>query len=216
MLYNRAMSSSSSGDSGAGRAVDPDGVPDRGAAPPVSARRIVVVGCTGSGKTTLARSLAGLLGVPHVELDALNWEPNWTAAQTDVFRQRVRDALTGDAWVVEGNYRVVRDLVWPRAELLVWLDPPYRVAAWRLLRRTLRRVFRRETLWNGNREVFVTQFLSGDSLFIYQVRAFGRVRKEIPEAIGQPEHAHLNVVSLRSAGAVREWLADFRETARRA
>ena len=216
MLYNRAMSTASPGDSDTdtGRASDPSGA--RGAAPQASARRIVVVGCTGSGKTTLARSLAGLLDVPHVELDALNWEPNWTAAQTDVFRQRVRDALTGDAWVVEGNYRAVRDLVWPRAELLVWLDPPYRVAWWRLLRRTLRRVFRREELWNGNREVFVTQFLTWDSLFIWQVRTFGRIRKTIPEAIGQPEHAHLVVERLRSAGAVREWLAAFREAARRA
>ena len=53
----------------------------------------MVVGCTGSGKTTVARSLARLLDAPHVELDSHNWEPNWTAAQTDVFRQRVRDAL---------------------------------------------------------------------------------------------------------------------------
>ena len=83
--------------------------------------RVVIVGSTGSGKTTLARQLSRLLDVPHTELDALNWEANWVMAPTDVFRQRTQDALKGDAWVVDGNYSAVRDLVWPRATVLVWL-----------------------------------------------------------------------------------------------
>lgn len=180
-----------------------------------SAPRIVVVGCTGSGKTTVARGLARLLGVPHVELDSHNWEPNWTAAQTDVFRERVREALAGDGWVVDGNYSAVRDLVWPKAALLVWLNLPYRVVLWRLLWRTLRRVVNKEELWNGNREVFRTQFLSRDSLFIWQMRTFGRIRRTIPQSMEQPEHAHLDVVVLRSPRAVREWLAALGEATRR-
>ncbi len=172
-----------------------------------SAPRVVVVGCTGSGKTSVARSLARLLDAPRVELDALNWEPDWTAAETDVFRQRVRDALTGKAWVVDGNYSAVRDLVWPRAAMLVWLNMPYRVVSWRLLWRTLSRVFTREELWNGNREVFRTQFLSRDSLFRWQAGTFHRLRVSLPQSLEQPEHAHLEVVVLRSGGEVREWLA---------
>ena len=172
-----------------------------------SAPRIVVVGCTGSGKTTVARTLAKLLDVPHVELDSHNWEPDWTAAQTDVFRQRVSDALSSDAWVVDGNYSAVRDLVWPRAALLVWLNLPYRVVLWRLLWRTLRRVFKREELWNGNREEFRTQFLSTDSLFRWQAGTFRRLRVSIPQSLEQPEHAHLEVVVLRSGAEVRRWLA---------
>ena len=179
-----------------------------------SAPRVVVVGCTGSGKTTVARSLARFLDAPHVELDSLNWEPNWTAAPTDVFRQRARDALTGDAWVVDGNYSALRDLIWPRASLLVWLNLPYRVVSWRLLWRTLRRVFTREELWNGNREEFRTQFLSRDSLFRWQLDSFGRIRRNMPESIAQPEHAHLEVVVLRSTGEVREWLAGLGDAMR--
>ena len=172
-----------------------------------SAPRVVVVGCTGSGKTSVARSLARLLDAPRVELDALNWEPDWNAAETDVFRQRVRDALSGDAWVVDGNYSAVRDLVWPRAAMLVWLNLPYRVVSWRLLWRTLIRVFTREELWNGNREVFRTQFLSRDSLFRWQAGTFHRLRVSLPQSLEQREHAHLEVVVLRSGGEVREWLA---------
>src|SRR3972149_10212063 len=84
-------------------------------------RRIVVIGTTGSGKTTLARRLSQLLDIPHVELDALNWEPDWVQAPTEVFRQRTEEALRGEAWLVDGNYSAVRDIVWPRAGTLVWL-----------------------------------------------------------------------------------------------
>ena len=82
-------------------------------------RRIAVVGTTGSGKTTLDRWLGRALEVTHVELDALNWEPNWKTAPTEVFRRRVADALDGEAWVSDGNYTAVRDIVWDRATTLV-------------------------------------------------------------------------------------------------
>jgi hypothetical protein len=72
------------------------------------ARRINVVGTSSVGKTTVAAALASQLGVPHEELDALHWEPNWTAAPDDVLRERVRHALSGDGWVVDGNYAKLR------------------------------------------------------------------------------------------------------------
>ena len=74
-------------------------------------QRISIVGTTGSGKTTLAKKIAETCKSPHVELDQLQWEPDWTAVPTDVFQERVRQALQGDRWVVDGNYSKVRDLV---------------------------------------------------------------------------------------------------------
>src|SRR5437879_13025455 len=87
--------------------------------------RVSVVGSTGSGKTTFARDLARRLGVPHVELDALNWGPSWTMVPVDVFKERVARAVEGDAWVIDGNYggRGARDLVWPRADSLTVREP---------------------------------------------------------------------------------------------
>src|SRR5438132_8383373 len=85
-------------------------------------RRVVVVGTSGSGKTTLAREIARRLSLPHVELDAVHWGPGWTEPPVELFRQRTQEALQGDRWVADGNYGKVRDLVWGRAEMLVWLD----------------------------------------------------------------------------------------------
>ena len=171
-------------------------------------KRIVVTGSTGAGKTTLARSLSKLLDIPHVELDALNWDADWTPVYpTEVFRQRVQDALAIDAWVADGNYSAVRDLVWPKATTLLWLDYPLRVLAWRLLVRTLRRTLRKEELWNGNRERFFTQFLSRDSLFLWLLRSYWRRRRTYPIALKQPEHSHLQVSRLRSPKETREWFS---------
>ena len=64
----------------------------------VCGQRIAVVGTTGSGKTTTARWISQRLGLPHVELDALHWDPDWTPAPPDVFRERTARALSGDIW----------------------------------------------------------------------------------------------------------------------
>ncbi len=169
--------------------------------------RIVVVGSTCAGKTTLAGRLSALLNIPHVELDAHNWEPNWVAAPLEVFRQRVEDAVAGDAWVVDGNYTATRDLVWPRATTLIWLDYPLRTLFWRLLRRTLRRTLTGEELWNGNREEFRVQFLSSDSLFLWLLRTYRQRRRTTSLDIGLPDHSNLEAVRLRSPGATRDWLS---------
>ncbi len=91
--------------------------------------RIAVVGTSGSGKTTFARELAGLLDRAHIELDALHWGPNWTVRPD--FPERVRVAIAADEWVVDGNYRAVRNEVWGRASAIVWLNFHFRVVFYR-------------------------------------------------------------------------------------
>jgi adenylate kinase family enzyme len=181
--------------------------PDRGGAGvPPSSRRVVVVGSTGAGKTTFARALAAALGVLHIELDALHWGPDWTPVPAEMFRAQVIAATDGLGWVVDGNYSVVRDVLWPRADTLVWLDYAPWVIARRLLRRTARRVLRREELWNGNRESLWKQFFSRDSLFLWAMRTYHRRRREYTALLRRPEYAHLRVVRLRTPGAAEQWL----------
>src|SRR5438105_5614354 len=144
-------------------------------------RRISVVGTTGSGKTTFARELARRLGVPHVELDALAWGPSWTLVPIDLFQERVARAVKGDAWVIDGNYggRGAQSLVLPRADTVIWLDPPLAVIFPRLFARALRRIRSGGLLWDlpGNRVTFRSQFLSRDSLFLFALKPPVRRRR---------------------------------------
>lgn len=182
------------------------------AQPPVTSsvslgNRIVVVGVTGSGKTTLARQLSRRLDLPHVELDALHWEENWTATPKNRFRQKVRTALAGEGWVTDGNYSKVRDLIWPRAQTLIWLDYPLSFILWRQISRGFRRVSTQEKLWNDNRETWRGVFFSHDSLILWAIKTHPRRRREIPQLLAQAEHAHLQVIHLCSAKETERWLA---------
>ena len=91
--------------------------------------RIVVIGTSCSGKTTFARKLAQRLKTQHIELDAIHWKPNWTPTAREEFRSLAQEAVASEAWVIDGNYRAVRDIVWARATTLIWLNYPFRVIA---------------------------------------------------------------------------------------
>ena len=172
-------------------------------------QRISVIGTTGSGKTTLARRAAEALGVPHVELDALHWGPDWEEAPLETFRERVSDAIQGEGWVVDGNYGKVRDMVWGRADTVLWLDYPFLGTFMRLLWRTLRRLILREELWNGNRES-LAMMLSGDSILLWAVTSHPRYRKEYSQLMGDTEYAHVRFLRHRSPRETEEWLKSLR------
>jgi adenylate kinase family enzyme len=169
-------------------------------------QRISVIGTTGSGKTTLARQVAQHLQIPHIELDALHWEPNWTAASEQVFRERVTEAVSGDRWIVDGNYSGVRDIVWGQADTVVFLDYSFWLVMGRLLRRTLQRSLKQEELWNGNREDIWKSFFSQESILLWMLQTYQRNRKKYPVLFQQQEYAHLSVVHLQSPQITNEWL----------
>lgn len=171
-------------------------------------RRIHVVGTSGSGKTTLARRLARVLGIPHVELDAIFWGPDWTQTPAELFRERTADALSGEAWTTDGNYSKVRDIVWGRADTVVWLNYPLPLVLWRVITRTLRRSLTGEELWSGNRETLRQSFFDRESIILFSLKSYGRRRRQYPELFRQPEYCHLCVVELRSPRQARRWLEE--------
>jgi len=171
--------------------------------------RISIIGTTGSGKTVLARHLSQKLDIPHIEVDALHWQPNWTEATTETFRAQVESAVRQDQWIADGNYGIARDIIWSRANLVVWLDYPYLFTLWRLFRRTMRRLLTRELLWGHSRESWRVQFLSKDSLFLWFFQSYNRRRREIPLWLQRPEYAHLQLVRLRHPRETRCWLSEL-------
>ncbi len=171
--------------------------------------KIAIVGTSGSGKTTLARQMSQRLAIPHVELDALHWEPNWTEAANDVFRSRVEQALSGDAWVVDGNYSKIRPLVWSRADTIVWLDYSFAIVMGRILQRTIRRIVLREECCNGNRETLQKSFLSSDSVVVWAVQTYQKNRRQYSTLFQQPEFGHLRKVRLTSPNMAQRWLEEI-------
>jgi hypothetical protein len=172
--------------------------------------RIVVVGRTGSGKTTLARGLAASLGVPHVELDALYFGPQFSTVPVEVLRERTIDAVSGERWVTDGNKKAVRDLVWPRADTIIWLDYPLVVSLWRLGKRAVWRTSKvqAEAAESGDRTSVPKQLLAGAKGVLKALRSHMGQRREYPRLFAAPQNRHLAVARLRSPRATRRWLAN--------
>ena len=84
--------------------------------------RIAIIGCTGSGKSIFAKSLSARRVLPHTELDDLYGLPDWRERDKGELRQLVAEATDAPAWLVDGGYSEVRELVWGRADTLIWLD----------------------------------------------------------------------------------------------
>jgi adenylate kinase family enzyme len=175
-------------------------------------KRVAVVGTSCSGKTTFAKDLAACLDAPHVELDAVFWGPDWRPAPDDEFRFAVSEALSGDRWVVDGNYSKVRDIIWPPATCVVWLNYPFRTVFRRALSRTTRRVFRREEIFSGNRETFRSAFLIRESILWWVITTHRKNKRRYGQLLDGSTFPHLRVVELRRSREAAEFLTAVRAT----
>ena len=175
--------------------------------------RIVVVGTSGSGKTTLARRLAAELGLPCIELDAINWQPGWHALNVEdrgEFVRRVTEAIASERWVSDGNYSVVRALLWSCATHLIWLDYSRPVIMTRVVRRSLWRAIDRSELWpgTGNRENW-RKWLHASHPIRWAWSTWRRRREQTETRLREPQFAHLAVLRLtrpREVKDVEGWL----------
>jgi adenylate kinase family enzyme len=170
-------------------------------------RRISVVGNSGSGKTTMATRLASSLGIPRLELDSVFHQADWQPLPREEFRATVRDFAAADAWVIDGNYdSAVRDLVWSRADTVIWLDLPRHRIMRQLTARTLRRMVSRAELWNGNREDWSNLFrLDPEESILRWAWTQHRVyRERFLAASADPAFAHVQFIRVRSRAEADE------------
>lgn len=167
---------------------------------------IAVIGTTGSGKTTLARHLSQRLNLPHIESDSHRFLPNWNTRSAEEFRAHISELTSQPRWIIDGNYSVLRDIVWTRADTLIWLDYPLHTTLWRLTRRTIKRIVTREDLWQtGNRETF-TRVLSPNenSLFYWFFKTYWRRKRDTPILLTQ--YPHLHVKRFKYPSQTQAWL----------
>ena len=171
-------------------------------------RRVSVVGTSGAGKSTLARSLAAALDADFLELDSVDHQADWVPLPTPEFRRRVASVVAGERWVVDGNYSKVRDLVWGRADTVVWLDLPRRTVMRRIIWRSFRRVAGRVELWNGNRERWRNLFAldKEESVISWAWQTHAANRAKFEAVMADPANGHLRFVRLTSPAAVRRFL----------
>jgi adenylate kinase family enzyme len=168
-----------------------------------SPRRIAVAGVTGAGKTTLAKRISAITGIPHTEIDGLFHGENWTRRPT--FLADVDAVTMTPSWVVEWQYHDARELIAERADTLVWLDLPTGVSLYRVTVRTILRRRNNEELWNGNREgPLVNFFTDPDHVVRWAIRTRKKLRDLVPDT--ESRHPQLRVVRLTSQNEVERWL----------
>ena len=162
-------------------------------------RRIAVIGCSGAGKSTLAAALAARLGLPYVATDAVFWTGDWRPAPAADARAWLAGATAAEAWVTDGNFDGDRDLLWARADLVVWLDLPLARVLGQALRRNLGWWLTRRPVWGGQR-MTLAKALGGAR---HVLRSHGQKRRAYPEWLAE---CGAHTVRLRRRTSVEAWV----------
>ena len=168
--------------------------------------RFLVVGTSGAGKSTFAEALGKAAQCPHIELDRFYWGPGWEAVPHAQFERAVLAAIEGERWVADGNYSAVRDVLWPRATQVVWLNYSRWTVFSRLLWRTLGRIMTREELFQGNRESLRMSFFSRDSVLLWSYRTFETNRRKYAGLREDPRYAHLQWTEITRPSEARAFI----------
>ncbi|MBQ9762099.1 MAG: DNA topology modulation protein [Oscillospiraceae bacterium] len=85
-------------------------------------KRVIIIGCGGAGKSTLARQLGEKLEIPVVHLDKLFWRPNWVQVSQEEFDALHRAALAEDRWIMDGNFNRTIPERLARCDTVIYLD----------------------------------------------------------------------------------------------
>lgn len=171
-------------------------------------KRVIIIGTTGSGKTTLAKKLAKKLNCPHIQIDALFWKPNWQEASDEELFSKLKAATSGDSWVVDGNYIRTRQLTWTKADTIIWINLPFYLTFYQNFTRSFRRALTGEELWEGtgNRESFQKMF-SSDSILIWLFKTYWSQKKRNEQLMNDPELNHVSFYRLKSRSEIKSFLS---------
>ena len=168
-------------------------------------KRVAAIGNSGSEKSTPSAVLSTWTGLLLVASDPFYWERGWKAASPHAVRQRVTEATAGGIWIIDGHFASERDVVWARADTIVWLDYPLSLVLWRVSRRNLGWFLTRQAVWSGSR-MSLSRAWSG---IRHASRSFAQKRATYPAFLAKLPH--LNILHFRSPHQVNCWLSGLDE-----
>ena len=87
-------------------------------------KKVIVIGCPGSGKSTVSRALHNKTGIPLYHLDMMYWNADKTTVEKSVFLERLSDVLEKDEWIIDGNYGSTMELRVAACDTVIFLDYP--------------------------------------------------------------------------------------------
>jgi len=174
--------------------------------------RVLVVGTSCCGKTTFAKALAELLKIPRIELDALYWGPNWQAKPDGEFRRLAEEAVLQDRWIIDGNYSALRDVTWPKATAVIWLNYDFPLVFWRGFLRSLRRSLLGQELFSGNRETLRRTFFTRDSILWWIIQTHKLRRRNYRRLLETKKFPDLQWIELRNPSEAEEFLQSIRSS----
>ena len=170
--------------------------------------KIIVVGATGSGKSTLAKALAEKIQIENIQLDLLFWKPNWQWSSDEEFFPKIEAALKDkERWVVDGNYSRTYDILWPKADTVIWIDFPFWLTFYQNFSRSIKRIITREELWpnTNNRESF-TRLIGKESILRWLWKTYPLMQQRYEKRFADPEHDYINFYRLRSRAEVKQFI----------
>ena len=159
--------------------------------------RIVIMGSTGVGKTTLGKQLSTQLDIPFVELDNLFWLEEWQGRSKSEFQDIVGAYASKESWIMDGNYESVRHIIWSEADTLIWLDYSFGVIFYRLVKRILLRAISKEIVCGNNIDNgwVHLKLWSKDSLINWLFQTYWKRKEEMPRMIAN-DGSHLRVIRI--------------------
>lgn len=169
--------------------------------------KITIIGTSCSGKTTLANRLSQKLIIPHIELDQLHWQENWTINPD--FINEVETATSKPAWVIDGNYTKVRQQIWNNADTIIWLNYSFPLVFFRALKRSYKRVVSKEKLFGGNIETWQITLLSKDSILWWVIKTFKRRKREYSIIMKSDDYPNLRKVEIKSPKELERFIRNM-------
>lgn len=146
-------------------------------------KKIMIIGCGGAGKSTLARKLHERLGLTLIHLDKTYWNSGWIETDKETWKKKVEAFAELPEWIIDGNYGGTMDIRLKNADTIIFMDYPTIRLLWRVIKRTLRH-------WNHPRpdmpEGCNERF---DWIFFHYILFYNKTRKpDIMEKLAKLKH----------------------------